>query len=102
MRWLRIGEKVHVVSRARKYGRTLCGLEVTRARRIEHDGNFDERCGACDARWRDIGRANKPAASKVDRRVVYKPRYTFADYEDDPRWENPSAMLDDEPSGGPI
>jgi hypothetical protein len=80
MRWLRIGERVHAVTREHG-GLTLCGLAVARACRIEHAGNFDERCANCDRRWRDIGRASKPKAGRVDYRTVYRPQYTFADFE---------------------
>lgn len=81
MRWVKIGERVHAVVRAHR-GQTLCGLELERTKSIAIAPGFDNRCGDCDKRWRKIGRATKPApVKKIDARTVYRPQFTFADFE---------------------
>jgi hypothetical protein len=78
MRWIGIGGYAHAVLHGRD--KTLCGHPVARADRIMPTPGFDNRCRYCDERWRDAGRkAKKPLA--VDRRAVYTPRFTYADWE---------------------
>ena len=88
MKWVKIGECVHAVARRSKdalpidRATTLCGLALERTNSIALAPGFDNRCGNCDKRWREIGRATKPApVKKVDARTVYRPQYTFADFE---------------------
>jgi hypothetical protein len=87
VRWVKIGERVHAVAHRSRDAlpidrhTTLCGLELERAKSIAVAPGFDNRCGNCDKRWREIGRATKPPVKKVDARTVYRPQYTFADFE---------------------
>lgn len=82
MRWIQIGERAHAVVRKNK-GTTLCGLELGRAQSIIVSPPFEDRCGNCDKRWRDIGRASKPkrVVNKSDAKTVYRPRLKFDDFD---------------------
>jgi hypothetical protein len=78
MRWVKIGECVHAVVRAHRR-QTLCRLDLERTKSIAVAPGFDNRCGNCDIEWRRRGRATKPAP--VNKVTVYRPQYTFADFE---------------------
>ena len=82
MRWIQIGERAHAVTRKNK-GVTMCGLELTRTDAIIVSPPFEDRCGNCDKRWRDIGRRSKPKRVVGVDAADYKPRFTFADFEGD-------------------
>jgi hypothetical protein len=82
MKWVRTaidGQKCHPVLTHHK-GKTLCGLSLTGAAIVGPPG-FTDRCGSCDAEWRERGRRqrkNKP----VSNRAEYRPRFTFKDWEE--------------------
>lgn len=80
MRWIRIGERAHAVLRKNK-GKTLCGLSLDKTSAITTSPGFDDRCGACDRRWRDYGRATKPKKKPERDLTTYAPRFNFDDYE---------------------
>lgn len=80
MKWVCISDRIHAVARAHN-GLTLCGLEIERVKSIAHAPGFENRCLACDREWRHRGRAQKPPVKKIDARTVYRPQYTFADFE---------------------
>lgn len=88
MRWVLLGRHVHAVSRA-SGGKTLCGKSL-RTAKISSAETSQNRCCHCDRVWREKGRAEK-APTRVDKRAVYTPRYTFRDWEDAPprRYEFP-------------
>ena len=80
MKWIRtaIGDRCHVVFDARNSAATVCGIPLTRVTRIVTPGP-DDRCGRCDCLWREIGLKQRPLAQR--RRDVYRPRFTFEDWE---------------------
>lgn len=79
MKWVLIGQSVHVVLR-RHDGETFCGLSLAQTAKIVASPGFNNRCINCDTKWRAIGRAACQPA-RVDRRVLYTPRFKFEDWE---------------------
>jgi hypothetical protein len=78
MRWVRIDTKCHPVSR----GRTFCGIELATARSVSiASPTMHDRCAACDEAWRGAGRRSKPQVNKPRDRTVYRPRFTYDDWE---------------------
>jgi hypothetical protein len=73
MRWVQTanGERAHAV--ASGTNRTLCGISLKYVGAIVSPGP-DDRCGNCDKRWREIGRAQKKHVNRPRRRDVYHPR----------------------------
>jgi hypothetical protein len=86
MKWIRTtnGDKVHAVMH-RHDNKTVCGIALEHAGSIVIAG-WDDRCQNCDHEWRRRGKANRPKGrdQPVDPRNVYRPRFTFRDWEDVP------------------
>ena len=80
MRWIQIGERAHAVVRNNR-GSTLCGLELGRTDAIIVSPPFEDRCGSCDNVWRRRGRATKKRVNALHTHDVYRPRFTFEDFD---------------------
>ena len=82
MKWIHTaidGQKCHAVL-TRHGGKTLCGLPLDGATIAPAPG-FENRCGNCDAEWRERGRHQRKKTRPVSRKEEYRPRFTFKDWE---------------------
>jgi hypothetical protein len=80
VKWIRTrnGDKAHAVS-THHAQTTLCGIQFKHIAAIVLPGP-DDRCGNCDAQWRQRAKKERPKRKKRTK-DVYAPRFTFKDWE---------------------